>query len=91
MPLELPEGWRDQLPENIRANGTLDGIETIGGRVIVASQVDTRIHVLTETGTRPIIVTPGRPADIAVDTRRGRVAVPYIALNRIDIWQLPGR
>jgi hypothetical protein len=32
---------------------------------------------------------PGRPADIGVDTRRGRVAVPYIALNRVDIWALP--
>lgn len=29
MPLELPEGWRDQLPETIAKNGTLDGIETI--------------------------------------------------------------
>jgi hypothetical protein len=24
-----------------------------------------------------------------VDTQRFRVAVPYIALDRVDIWQLP--
>lgn len=29
MALELPEGWREQLPENIRENGALDNIDTI--------------------------------------------------------------
>ena len=33
--------------------------------------------------------TTGAPADIAVDTKRNRVAVPYISLDRVDIWQLP--
>jgi hypothetical protein len=32
----------------------------------------------------------GRPADIGIDTRRQRVAVPYVALNRVDIWSLTG-
>jgi hypothetical protein len=34
---------------------------------------------------------PGRPADIGIDTRRGHVAVPYIALNRVDVWSLRPR
>ena len=29
MPLELPDGWRDQLPEDIRDNGVLDDIKNI--------------------------------------------------------------
>ena len=29
MAVELPEGWREALPENIRENGALDGIDTI--------------------------------------------------------------
>ena len=29
MPLDLPEGWRDQLPEDIKANGVLDDVKTI--------------------------------------------------------------
>lgn len=29
MPLELPEGWRDQLPDEIKTNGVLDDVKTI--------------------------------------------------------------
>jgi len=29
MPLELPDGWREQLPEDIRENGALDDIKDI--------------------------------------------------------------
>jgi DNA-binding beta-propeller fold protein YncE len=71
--------------------GNFDGIEVVDGRVIIASQADSTLHAVdlaTGTGT-PLIRVPGRPADIAVDPRRGRIAVPYIALNRVDIWQIP--
>ena len=34
---------------------------------------------------------PGIPADIGVDTRRRRVLVPQIAMNRVDVWALPDR
>ena len=29
MPIELPDGWRENLPEEIRENGALDNIDTI--------------------------------------------------------------
>jgi len=29
MPLELPDGWRDQLPEDIKTNGVFDDVKTI--------------------------------------------------------------
>ena len=29
------------------------------------------------------------PADIGVDTKRNRVAVPFVARNLVEIWQLP--
>ena len=59
------------------------------GRVLVASQADSSLH-LFETGRgRAVIRTGGRPADIGIDTRRRRVAVPFIALNRVEIWALP--
>ncbi|TVP53563.1 MAG: hypothetical protein EA351_15230 [Gemmatimonadales bacterium] len=69
--------------------GRFDGIEVVGDRILVASQVDESLH-LVEMGTgRLLIHTAGRPADIGIDTRRYRVAVPYIALDRVDLWQLP--
>ncbi len=70
--------------------GFFDGIEIVGGRAIVASQADSSLHVIEDAGTRAFIRTGGRPADIGVDTRRNRVAVPYISLDRVDIWALTG-
>jgi sugar lactone lactonase YvrE len=69
--------------------GRFDGIEIVGDRILVASQVDESLHLLELGEGRLLIHTPGRPADIGIDTRRYRVAVPYIALDRVDIWQLP--
>lgn len=71
--------------------GRFDGIEIVGNRVLVASQVDSSLHVLEAGLGQPYIRVAGRPADIGIDTRRMRVAVPYISLDRIDIWQLPTR
>jgi hypothetical protein len=69
--------------------GRLDGIEPIDRRLLLASQSDSTIVLMDGGITRAIIRVPGAPADIGVDTKRRRVAVPYIALNRVDIWQLP--
>lgn len=70
--------------------GRYDGVEIVsGGRIVVASQADTSLHVSRGDVLVPFARTSGRPADIGVDTRRGRVAVPFIALNRVEIWTLP--
>lgn len=69
-----------------------DGVEPlpgVEGGLLVASQGDSALHVVAGQAGRPAIRVPGRPADIAIDTRRGRVAVPYIALDRVDVWALP--
>jgi hypothetical protein len=36
-----------------------------------------------------VVRTAGPPADIGVDTRRDRVAVPFIALGSVEIWAVP--
>lgn len=70
--------------------GRYDGVEVLAdGRIVVASQADTSLHVSRGDVLVPFARTSGRPADIGVDTRRGRVAVPFIALNRVEIWTLP--
>lgn len=69
--------------------GRFDGIEVIPAGILVASQTDSSLHLVRDGTQRPVIRTAGRPADIGIDTRRGHVAVPYIALDRVDIWPLP--
>jgi sugar lactone lactonase YvrE len=74
-----------------RSGGSkFDGVEVLsGGRVLVASQADSSLHLFAEGIGRPIIHTGGAPADIAVDTKRNRVAVPFVDRNLVEIWQLP--
>lgn len=70
--------------------GRYDGVEVLaGGRVLVASQADTSLHLFVDGRGRRLLRTGGPPADIGVDTRRQRVAVPIVALNRVEIWALP--
>jgi sugar lactone lactonase YvrE len=72
--------------------GKFDGVEVLpGNRVLVASQKDSSLHLFVDGIGRPIIRTGGAPADIAVDTKRNRVAVPFVDRNLVEIWQLPAK
>ncbi|MGM0506373.1 MAG: SMP-30/gluconolactonase/LRE family protein [Bacteroidota bacterium] len=75
--------------DRAQSGGNFDGIEFYEGRLLSASQVDSSLHVTHDGMDNVVIHTPGRPADIGLDTRRNQVAVPYIARNEVDIWQLP--
>ncbi|MFL5618466.1 MAG: SMP-30/gluconolactonase/LRE family protein [Gemmatimonadaceae bacterium] len=67
-----------------------DGVEVLpGGRVLVSSQADSSLHLFSGSTGHAIIHTLGAPADIAVDTKRNRVAVPVVALNHVEIYELP--
>jgi hypothetical protein len=67
-----------------------DGIEVLsGGRVLASSQADSSLHLFVNGTGRPVIKVGGAPADIAIDTKRNRVAVPFVALNRVEIYHLP--
>jgi sugar lactone lactonase YvrE len=72
-----------------RGPGRNDGIEVVGDRVLIANQADSSIHVLAGGSVRPYIKVPGAQAHIGIDTRRSRLAVPYVDLDRVDIWALP--
>ncbi|MFL5636575.1 MAG: hypothetical protein ACJ79F_07685 [Gemmatimonadaceae bacterium] len=72
------------------AGSKFDGVEILpGDRVLVASQKDSSLHLFTGGTGRPIIRTSGAPADIAVDTKRNRVAVPFVDRNLVEIWEIP--
>ena len=70
--------------------GFMDGVEVLDGRVIVASQADSSLHVLEGGTDRVLVRVAGAPADIGLDPGRRRVAVPYVGLGRVDIWSLVG-
>ena len=67
----------------------MDGLVGWFGWVLVGVQSDSAIHVLGPDGFhRRWIELPGRPADIGADRSRDLLAVPYVSLNEVQIWQL---
>lgn len=69
--------------------GHYDGVEMMdGGRILVASQADSSLLIVDRGQPRRVARTIGAPADIGLDLKRRRTAVPYIALDRVDIFQL---
>lgn len=73
-----------------RPASRMDGLVFWDGHLLVASQADSAIHAVSATRSGPYISTEGRPADLGLDTRRGRLAIPEVALDQVEIWQLPG-
>ena len=69
-----------------------DGIEVLpGGSILVSSQGDSALHLFSRGTGRPIVRVGGAPADIAIDTKRNRVAVPFVDRSIVEIWELPAR
>ena len=67
--------------------GRFDGVEALAdGRVLYTSWNDSSVHVYANGTDRQLIRNLPTPADLGVDTRRGRVAVPLSAAGRIEIW-----
>jgi sugar lactone lactonase YvrE len=66
--------------------GNFDGLEFDEGMLLVASQVDQSIRLHDGSSNRVLIHTPGRPADIGIERTNKILAVPYIALDRVDFW-----
>jgi sugar lactone lactonase YvrE len=70
--------------------GRFDGVEVLGTDTILFScWNDSSIHLLAGTRDRQIVRNLPQPADIGLDTRRHRVAIPVAALDRVELWALP--
>ena len=72
--------------------GQFDGVERLGdGRILVSSWTDSSIYVLD--GSALVRAVPGvaSPADIGVDTKRNRVAVPLFEGNRVELFAIPAK
>jgi sugar lactone lactonase YvrE len=68
--------------------GRFDGIELVRGGLLLATQTDSSLWLVENGQPRRVVRTRGAPADIAYDPVAGVVAVPYIALDRVDFWTL---
>jgi hypothetical protein len=58
------------------------------GRILVSAWVDSSIHAFSEGKDERIIRHLSQPADIGLDTRRNRVAIPLGMVDRVQFWEL---
>lgn len=73
-----------------RGLGRWDGVERLpDGRILVTSWSDSSLHVFGGNTDQRVIRNLWQPADLGVDTRRMRVAIPLVLQGRVEIWQLP--
>ena len=70
--------------------GRFDGIEPLsGGRFLVSCWQDSSVHVFGPKLDRQIVRNVPSPADIGIDTKRNRLAIPT-GNNRVEFWDLAG-
>ncbi|HTD82979.1 MAG TPA: SMP-30/gluconolactonase/LRE family protein [Gemmatimonadaceae bacterium] len=70
--------------------GRFDGIEALhDGRFLVSCWRDSSVHLVGGGVDRQIVRNVPSPADIGIDTRRQRLAIPT-GNNRVEFWDLAG-
>jgi sugar lactone lactonase YvrE len=70
--------------------GRFDGIEVLsGGRFLVSCWQDSSVHLFSRGQDRQIVRNVPAPADIGIDTKRWRLAIP-VDNNRVEFWDLAG-
>jgi hypothetical protein len=79
-----------QLTPLATAKGQLDGVEILGGsRLLFTSWADSSLDVLDNGTVTPVSTDLPSPADIGVDTKRNRVAIPLLMEDRVEFRALP--
>jgi sugar lactone lactonase YvrE len=70
--------------------GRFDGIESMSdGGFLVSCWQDSSVHLFDHGTDRQIVRNVPSPADIGIDTKRNRLAIPT-GNNRIEFWDLAG-
>jgi sugar lactone lactonase YvrE len=70
--------------------GRFDGVESLNdGRIVLTSWSDSSVQMVQGGRTYRIINDVWQPADLGVDTRRNRLAIPLVLQGRVEIYQLP--
>ena len=70
--------------------GQLDGVEVLGAdQFLITSWADSSLFVLNNGTVTPVAGGLPSPADIGIDTKRNRVAIPLLLENRVEFRALP--
>ena len=70
--------------------GQLDGVELLGeNRLLVTSWTDSSLFVFQNGTVTPVANGLPSAADIGIDTKRNRVAIPLLLENRVEFRALP--
>ena len=79
-------------PRLIRAGkGQLDGVEALpDGALLFTSWADSSVHLLRNGRDQPVIREVPLAADIGIDTKRNRLAIPLSGLGVVQLWTLEG-
>jgi sugar lactone lactonase YvrE len=84
--------WTQERGLSVAATGPggYDGIERAAdGRVLVSSQDGRSILVMDGDTLVPLITGIAGAADLGIDLRRRRVAIPKPDANVVELWQIP--
>ena len=71
--------------------GKLDGVEALpDGALLFTSWADSSVHLLRNGRDQQIIREVPVAADIGIDTKRNRLAIPLSVLGTVQLWTLDG-
>jgi sugar lactone lactonase YvrE len=86
--------WRPGTPQPVTIGygpGQYDGVEILADRrLIVTSWADSTVSI-RDGNVRSAIQGLPSPADIGIDTRRMRIAVPLLTKDRVEMITIPAR
>jgi len=72
--------------------GKFDGLEVLpDGRFIVTCWNDSSLHVIGTGTDARVVKNLSWPADLGYDTKRNRVAIPQVMINRVEFWEIVTR
>ena len=70
--------------------GGADGMEVLpDGRILMTSWADSSLLVVENGKAVPIATGIPSPADIGLDPKRNRVAVPMMMEDKLEFWEIP--
>jgi sugar lactone lactonase YvrE len=85
------EPGQKSLKAVAETQGQVDGLEVLsGGRVLYTSWTDSTLDLLQNGKFTPAGDKLPSPADIGIDTKRSRVAIPLLMEDRVEFRPLPG-